>query len=211
MARIDVNASGVSSEGREKVVTVIAPKVNEGPQTGASPTPATGSRSRSDPVAASEEEHPLHVDHCTALDSPAKMQVARERAGRATPSGLLTSATMARNQPPGQGDGPTARTDPYYPGRGGPSPTPWYRKPVVLLSIVLAILIALIIWGIVALFTGNQGGAPSVTTTTVPSTTTSAPTTTPTTSGRFHLPSTITLPSLPSITLPSTITLPSLP
>ncbi|WP_375488393.1 hypothetical protein [uncultured Mycobacterium sp.] len=79
------------------------------------------------------------------------------------------------------------------------------------LSIILAILIGLIIWGIVALFSGNQGGAPSITTTTVPSTTTSAPTTTPTTSGRFHLPSTITLPSLPSITLPSTITLPSLP
>ncbi|ORB11138.1 hypothetical protein BST37_20720 [Mycobacterium noviomagense] len=86
---------------------------------------------------------------------------------------------------------------------------------MVWLGIVLAILIVLIIWGIVALFSGNQGGAPSVTTTTVsPTTTTSAPTTTPTTSGRFHLPSTITLPSLPSlpsITLPSTITLPSLP
>ncbi|HZU46629.1 MAG TPA: hypothetical protein VFA16_05135 [Mycobacterium sp.] len=118
---------------------------------------------------------------------------------------------MARNQPPGPGDEPTARIDPDYRGPAGPSPTPWYRKPVVLLSIILAILIALIIWGIVALFTGNQGGAPSVTTTTVPSTTTSAPTTTPTTSGRLHLPSTITLPSLPSITLPSTITLPSLP
>ncbi len=82
---------------------------------------------------------------------------------------------------------------------------------MVLLSVVLAVLVVLIIWGIIALFTGNQGGAPSVTTTT-PATTTSAPATTTSTSGEFHLPSTIKLPStitLPS--LPSTITLPSLP
>ncbi|WP_244269112.1 hypothetical protein [Mycobacterium parascrofulaceum] len=86
--------------------------------------------------------------------------------------------------------------------------TPWYRRPVVLLGAVLAILIALITWGIVALFTGGQGGSPSITTTT-----TTAPTTS--TSGGFRLPSLpsgITLPSLPSkITLPSEITLPSLP
>lgn len=79
----------------------------------------------------------------------------------------------------------------------------------MLLVAVLAILIALITWGIVALFTGSQGGRPSITTTT----TTTAPATS--TSGGFRLPSLpseITLPSLPSkITLPSEITLPSLP
>ncbi|BBY10905.1 hypothetical protein ACDT10_18050 [Mycobacterium intracellulare] len=90
-----------------------------------------------------------------------------------------------------------------------PRLTPWYRRRVVLLGAVLAILIALITWGIVALFTGSQGGSPSITTTT----TTTAPATS--TSGGFRLPSLpseITLPSLPSkITLPSEITLPSLP
>ncbi|MBZ4572051.1 hypothetical protein H7I93_28560 [Mycobacterium nebraskense] len=80
---------------------------------------------------------------------------------------------------------------------------------MVLLAAVLAILIALITWGIIALFTASQGRSPSITTTT----TTTAPTTS--TSGGFRLPSLpsdITLPSLPSkITLPSEITLPSLP
>src|SRR5271157_2032695 len=38
-----------------------------GSQTGASPTPATGGRSGSDPVAASEEEHPLHDLNSTAI------------------------------------------------------------------------------------------------------------------------------------------------
>src|SRR6201999_1274572 len=56
----DVNASGL-------VVTVITPRGCGGPQTGASRTPATGSRSGSDPVAASEEEHPLHVVHSTLI------------------------------------------------------------------------------------------------------------------------------------------------
>ena len=86
-----------------------------------------------------------------------------------------------------------------------------------VLYLVLAILVALVIWGVIALFSGSQGGAPPVTTTTQPPTTTSVPTTT-TTSGGFQLPtlpSVITLPSLPSTitlpSLPSTITLPSLP
>lgn len=94
------------------------------------------------------------------------------------------------------------------------SSTAWYRRPPILLGVVIAILIILIIWGIIALFTGNQGGIPSITTTTLtPSTTaTTSPTTTTTTSptttssGEFHLPSlpsNITLPSLPGITLPS--------
>ncbi|GLV11590.1 hypothetical protein MyChFU_49100 [Mycobacterium intracellulare subsp. chimaera] len=117
---------------------------------------------------------------------------------------------MARYGPPDNGgDDKTIR---FNSGKNAKQPpdTRWYRKPVVLLGIVLAILIALIIVGIVALFTGNQGRIPSVTTSTsAPTTTaTTAPTTTTTatTSGGFHLP---TLPS--EITLPSVITLPSLP
>jgi hypothetical protein len=119
---------------------------------------------------------------------------------------------VARYEPPDRGDDPTARFNPQHGKQADPAPTPWYRNRVVLLSLVLAILVALIIWGIFALFTGNQGGAPSMTTTTQTATTTattSVPTTTTTTSGGFHLPSlpsTITLPSLPSV-----ITLPSLP
>jgi hypothetical protein len=65
-----VNASGESPDGLLKVVTVIAPGFERGAhewtQTGASRTPATGSRSESGPVAASEKEHPLHVGYCTA-------------------------------------------------------------------------------------------------------------------------------------------------
>src|SRR5689334_3082370 len=60
MVRVELNASGLE-------VTVVAPGDSEGKlQTGASRTPATGSRSGSDPVAASEEEHPLHVPDFTA-------------------------------------------------------------------------------------------------------------------------------------------------
>src|SRR3974390_1792057 len=55
----NVYASGL--EASEMLVTVVAPGYQKEPQTGASRTPATGSRSGSDPVAASEEEHPLHV------------------------------------------------------------------------------------------------------------------------------------------------------
>src|SRR6185312_6566985 len=66
MLRVELNASGL-------VVTVIAPGVSEGElQTGASRTPTTGSRSGSDPVAASEEEHPLHVLHFTAFGALVK-------------------------------------------------------------------------------------------------------------------------------------------
>lgn len=75
----------------------------------------------------------------------------------------------------------------------------------MLLGLVVAILVALIVWGMVALFAGNKGGTPSITTTT-----TTAPTTTPSHGFQLpSLPSVITLPSLPS--LPSKITLPSLP
>src|SRR5690349_24486890 len=67
MLRAERNASGLE-------VTVVAPGISEGElQTGASRTPATGSRSGSDPVAASEEEHPLHVLNFTAISAGVKI------------------------------------------------------------------------------------------------------------------------------------------
>ncbi|WP_242657534.1 hypothetical protein [Mycobacterium intracellulare] len=116
---------------------------------------------------------------------------------------------MARYGPPDNGgDDETMRLNSGKNGKR-PSLTPWYRRPAVLLGVALAILIALIIWGLNALFTSNHGGVPSITTTTTPATTTATPAPTTTESGGFHLPtlpSEITLPTLPSV-----ITLPSLP
>ena len=70
MVRADVYASG---DGWLEFVlfTVIAPGVKRD-STGASRLPATGSRSGSDPVAAAEKEHPLHVDHCIKSGRKAK-------------------------------------------------------------------------------------------------------------------------------------------
>jgi hypothetical protein len=69
MARLDVKASGL--EVLEEVVTIFAPACQgltgfvKGTQTGASAKPATGSRSWSDPVAASEQEHAQHAAKLT--------------------------------------------------------------------------------------------------------------------------------------------------
>src|SRR5690349_15561303 len=76
MLRAERNASGLE-------VTVVAPGISEGElQTGASRTPATGSRSGSDPVAASEEEHPLHVKNSTAIRLATKTRGACAGTGR---------------------------------------------------------------------------------------------------------------------------------
>ena len=53
---------GVDGMGVAGLFTVLLRIRLVGIQTGASRTPATGSQSGSDPVAASEEEHPLHAD-----------------------------------------------------------------------------------------------------------------------------------------------------
>lgn len=60
-------------------------------------------------------------------------------------------------------------------------PTPWYRKPVLLAAwlVFVLILIGLIIYGLMELLGGNQGGTRIPTTSTTSTTTT--PTTTPTT------------------------------
>jgi hypothetical protein len=60
-------------------------------------------------------------------------------------------------------------------------PTPWYRKPAVLIGWVVAvlILIALIVYGIIELIQGGQGTSHTPSTSTTPTTTTTATTTPP--------------------------------
>lgn len=61
-------------------------------------------------------------------------------------------------------------------------PTPWYRRPAMLIAwvVFVLILIALIVYGIVELIGGNQGTTPTPGPSSTPSTTTTT-TTTPTT------------------------------
>ncbi|OBH90193.1 hypothetical protein [Mycobacterium sp. E2733] len=75
-------------------------------------------------------------------------------------------------------------------------PTPWYRKPPLLIAwlVFVAILIALIVYGVTQLLQGGQGTSPSPSTsstTATTTTTTTAPTTTtttPTTSSAVEAP-----------------------
>ncbi|OBJ69072.1 hypothetical protein [Mycobacterium sp. 1274756.6] len=122
-------------------------------------------------------------------------------------------------------------------------PTPWYRKPPLLAGwvILVLILLALITWGVITLFSGNSGPtfpqAPSSTTTVSSTTTTTSTsassttsTTTPTTTtaseppaeqppadtGETEAPETTSKthrrPHIPStITLPEVPQLPNLP
>ena len=107
-------------------------------------------------------------------------------------------------------------------------PTPWYRRPVLLIGwiVFVLILIALIIYGIIELIHGDQGtsrtpsttSTTSTTTTTTPPTTTTTSTTPPTSSAVEPLPQQPThrptqqpthrhhLPELPSV-----ITIPGIP
>jgi len=65
-----------------------------GIQTGASRTPATGGQSESDPVAASEEEHPLHVGHSTPQAANAETPPSRARKLRNVAWGARTSRVI---------------------------------------------------------------------------------------------------------------------
>ncbi|MCV7402481.1 hypothetical protein H7K24_20280 [Mycobacterium fragae] len=83
--------------------------------------------------------------------------------------------------PPGYGSGYDDQ------GSGEPpepesAPTPWYRKRALLVAwgALVAILVALIIYGLITLSTGG-GGAPSTSTSSTTSTTTSTATSTATT------------------------------
>jgi hypothetical protein len=89
---------------------------------------------------------------------------------------------------PPPADGPEQAEQPGAPGPFDPfeqedEPTPWYRRPVMLVGWILlvAILVGLIIFGIVELIHGNQGAGTSPSTSTTGSTSSSTTTTTSTT------------------------------
>lgn len=112
-----------------------------------------------------------------------------------------------------------------------PEPTPWYRKPAVLVSwaLLVLVLIALIAYGIIELIGEGQGtgNTPSTTSTTTTSPTTTPPTSTTTTTPTSAPPTTSTaaqqpappphqpthqLPRRPHLPpLPSVITIPEVP
>jgi hypothetical protein len=77
MVRTDEKASDEDSVWLGLFTVLLRIRLDE-IQTGASRTPATGSRSGSDPVAASEEEQPLHVDHSTKTGLPKELGKVRE-------------------------------------------------------------------------------------------------------------------------------------
>jgi hypothetical protein len=93
-------------------------------------------------------------------------------------------------EPPPPTDPPPTETPPdqYEPPESvdlldqNTEPTPWYRKPVVLIgwALLVLILIALIVFGVMELIQGEQGTSRTPTTSTTPptSTTTPPPTTT---------------------------------
>jgi hypothetical protein len=93
-----------------------------------------------------------------------------------------------------------------------PGPTPWHRKPAVLvgLGVVAAILIALVIFGIVELTRGGSGSTSPATSSTTPAVvTTTPPTTTPapsseTTTEPVGPAPTSTLTTAPTTTAPAT-------
>ena len=126
---------------------------------------------------------------------------------------------MARNGPPddfhdqatrhahyGVGDQPTSGQPTLNPPDGleqpgafdalETEPTPWYRKPPLFIAwlVFVAILIALIVYGITELLHGGPGTTPTPstsstsTTTTTTTTTTTPTTTTPTTSSGAEAP-----------------------
>ncbi|MGD1172178.1 hypothetical protein ACKUVQ_03895 [Mycobacterium seoulense] len=105
----------------------------------------------------------------------------------------------------GMADQPTSGEPPPYPPEGfeqpeafdalESEPTPWYRKPPLLIAwlVFVAILIALIAYGITELLHGGGGAGPtpstsSTSTTTTTTTTAPTTTTTPTTSSSVEAP-----------------------
>ena len=96
---------GVARRFGLKLVTLIAPGDQKGAYirrlTGASRTPATGSRSGSGPVAASEKEHPLHVGYFTApARLPKDPPAATSSPGRSAP-GCRCSRRCSSSRTPG--------------------------------------------------------------------------------------------------------------
>lgn len=135
------------------------------------------------------------------------------------PGGVSTIGAVARKGPPddfheqatqnadyGMAEQPTSGEPSNNPPGGFPrpevfdaletEPTPWYRKPPLLIAwlVFVAILIGLIVYGITELLHGEQGTSPTPstshtsTTTTTTTTTPTTTTTTPTTSSASEAP-----------------------
>ncbi|OBH30857.1 hypothetical protein A5692_18315 [Mycobacterium sp. E342] len=87
----------------------------------------------------------------------------------------------------GMADQPTSGDAPPYPPDAFDAlegePTPWYRKPPLLIAwlVFVVILIGLIAYGITELLKGGQGTSPTPSTSSTSSTTTTTTTTTPAT------------------------------
>lgn len=135
-------------------------------------------------------------------------------------AGISTIGAVARNGPPddfheqatrhadyGIAEQPTTGEPPVNPAGGfeqpeafgdpDTEPTPWYRKPPLLIAwlVFVIILLGLIVYGITELLSGGQGTSPSpgtsstsTTTTTTTTTPTTTATTTPSTSGAVEPP-----------------------
>lgn len=133
-------------------------------------------------------------------------------------AGISTIGAVARNGPPddfheqatrhadyGVAEPPTTGEPPVNPAAGfeqpeafgdlDTEPTPWYRRPPLLIAwlVFVIILIGLIVYGITELLSGGQGTSPSTSSTSTTTTTTTTPptttaTTTPSTSGAVEPP-----------------------
>lgn len=127
----------------------------------------------------------------------------------------LRSATVTGYQPPGGDDEPTVYANYGAPGAGLPSgqgtvddvEPPWYRKPAALIAwgALVALLLAVIAYGIVALFTGGGANSPNTT----PATSSSSTTTTATTTATSATPSTTTTTAAPTTGTTPTTTAPT--
>lgn len=112
---------------------------------------------------------------------------------------------MARHEKPTDpGDEPTRILNL---GEAAGPPTAWYLKPAALISwgVLISLLIGVIVFGIVTLFTDNSAGSPATTTTTPARTTTTTPARTTTTTTTTTTPTrTTTTSPTPATTTPAT-------
>ncbi|MGE0214698.1 hypothetical protein, partial [Mycolicibacterium sp.] len=97
-------------------------------------------------------------------------------------------------------DEPTRLSNYGYSEQAPDAASPWYRKPVALVSFgaVGAVLIALVVYGLAKLITGDSTPATTTTTPLTPLTSTSAPAVVP--------PATVTESAPPTTTEPTTTT-----
>jgi hypothetical protein len=113
-----------------------------------------------------------------------------------TTKAAISAGATPSDTPPGQ----SAAPDPH---QGGIEPAPWYRSPPLLIAwfLLVLILLALIVYGLGELISGDEGTSPAPSSTT---TSTTAPTTTPTTTTPPASTTTETTPSSSSEVPPPT-------